>query len=145
MAAQEHMFLDPEGDILPSRKKAVYTTVPSTRKITRKRNHPIMQTLYNEEHLSNVMWKHNFSEAEISLHRFIKKHHIYLHPRCQTMPETATHILVWKEEEAIISRTKFRYDALLNLSKAETNNHNTIQYQVETLTNGILGGYGYNA
>jgi hypothetical protein len=48
-AAQSSFISDPEGEVLPSEKWAVYITVSSTRKITGKLKEAIMQTLYHDK------------------------------------------------------------------------------------------------
>jgi hypothetical protein len=82
-AAQASFISDPEGEVLPSEKWAVYTNVPSTRKVTGKLKEAIMQTLHRDEMLEFIKRKHGLTEAKLeqidtpTLGKVLKKHRLH--------------------------------------------------------------------
>jgi hypothetical protein len=66
-ASDAHKFSssDPNADVLPAEKWALFSRCPTARKITGKINEGILQTLYTEDILAYISRKHNITEEKL--------------------------------------------------------------------------------
>ncbi len=81
--AYAYSFSDPEGEILPCKKWALYTTFPVTRKLNGKLDESILKTVYHDNLRDYISHKHNICNAKLdqidmkSLDRFLWSHPIH--------------------------------------------------------------------